>query len=427
MPPKRSAIGRSTPRARQAKKTRSNETVSQRNNRNESNRLHTAQSRISETDEQREVRQESNRVRTFVSRSNETITQSVNRNENNRLRTAQSRASETDEQRESRQESNRVSTSRSRSNETVTQRVNRNENNRLRTAQSRQTLHVDMKNAAFNYNANYNYSQHPSVDIGKMENVCVHCGAFKFKNETPGMCCANGKVTLPPLRPPIEPLLSLLKCETPDSKHFLKNIRKYNSSFQMTSFGATKIVTDNFMPTFKIQRQIYHRVGSLLPVPDAEHKFLQIYFIGDDNLQADQRCHSIPGTKRTVILSLQTFLQENNALVKLFKTAIEQMPSDDHTIAIRADKTPAGEHARRFNSPTMDDVAILIVGERFEARDIIIQRRNDNIQRVAETHRSYDALQYPLIFWDGQDGYHFNIMQTNPNTGKCYYHFIYKQ
>ena len=35
---------------------------------------------------------------------------------------------------------------------------------------------------------------------------------------------------------------------------------------------------------------------------------------------------------------------------------------------------------------------------------------------MAETHRSYDALQYPLIFWDGEDGYHFEIKQADPST-----------
>lgn len=28
---------------------------------------------------------------------------------------------------------------------------------------------------------------------------------------------------------------------------------------------------------------------------------------------------------------------------------------------------------------------------------------------MSETHRSYDALQYPIFFWQGEDGYHFSI------------------
>lgn len=41
----------------------------------------------------------------------------------------------------------------------------------------------------------------------------------------------------------------------------------------------------------------------------------------------------------------------------------------------------------------------------------------------------YDALQYPLIFWQGEDGYNFRIMQIN-NPGrpkKVNYHAIFSQ
>jgi hypothetical protein len=34
-------------------------------------------------------------------------------------------------------------------------------------------------------------------------------------------------------------------------------IRMFNSVFQMTSFGATKI-HENFVPTFKVQGEVYH-------------------------------------------------------------------------------------------------------------------------------------------------------------------------
>lgn len=118
-----------------------------------------------------------------------------------------------------------------------------------------------------------------------------------------------------------------------------------------------------------------------------------------------------------IIASLQSFLHEHNALIRLFKTAIEQMPADDYKVVIKADKTPIGQHDRRYNAPTIDEVAIVIVGEQFESRDIILHRRSENIQRVAETHRLYDALQYPILFWQGEDGYHFHTKQINAITG----------
>jgi hypothetical protein len=40
------------------------------------------------------------------------------------------------------------------------------------------------------------------------------------------------------------------------------------------------------------------------------------------------------------------------------------------------------------------------------------------LQRIHETHRSYDALQYPLMFWKGDDGYHFNIKMINSLSGE---------
>jgi len=74
------------------------------------------------------------------------------------------------------------------------------------------------------------------------------------------------------------------------------------------------------------------------------------------------------------------------------------MPTDDYKVVIRTDKTPTREHQRRFNAPTLDEITIVMIGNDFGTRDIILQKRNNTLQRVAETHRYYDALQYPLIF-----------------------------
>jgi len=66
------------------------------------------------------------------------------------------------------------------------------------------------------------------------------------------------KVKLPQLAAPPEPLKTLLTGTTSESKRFLLNIRKYNSCFQMTSFGAQIENQDQFMSTFKVKGQIYH-------------------------------------------------------------------------------------------------------------------------------------------------------------------------
>ncbi|GFU35018.1 uncharacterized protein NPIL_276781 [Nephila pilipes] len=74
------------------------------------------------------------------------------------------------------------------------------------------------------------------------------------------------------------------------------------------------------------------------------------------------------------------------------------MPYDTHKIVIRADRTPAGEHVRSFNAPTVDEGTIIIVGDQFQSRDIVLHRRKEQLTKVAETHRCYDALQYSIFF-----------------------------
>jgi hypothetical protein len=75
--------------------------------------------------------------------------------------------------------------------------------------------------------------------------------------------------------------------------------------FQKTLFEANEISEGNFMPTFKIQGQVHHLIGSLLPEIGNYTKFLQIYFISESD-QISNRTSKIPNLKRGVIESLQT-------------------------------------------------------------------------------------------------------------------------
>lgn len=65
----------------------------------------------------------------------------------------------------------------------------------------------------------------------------------------------------------------------------------------MTSFGANIVHEGGFMPTFKVQGQVYHHIGSLQPLPNEEPQFLQLDFVGDLQKQAEQRCTHVGGTR----------------------------------------------------------------------------------------------------------------------------------
>ncbi len=84
--------------------------------------------------------------------------------------------------------------------------------------------------------------------LGEMTIMCGKCGALHFLEErvasssransqfTP--CCAQGKVTLPPLAPPPEPLKWLLTNNEAYAKDFRQRIRSYNNALAFTSVGA---------------------------------------------------------------------------------------------------------------------------------------------------------------------------------------------
>ena len=60
----------------------------------------------------------------------------------------------------------------------------------------------------------------------------------------------------------------------------------------------------------------------------------------------------------------------------------------------------------------MPEVVVLIVGDLDEAlgdRDIIIEHKSWQLQRITELHPSYLPLQYPLLFQYGEDGYTVDI------------------
>ena len=271
------------------------------------------------------------------------------------------------------------------------------------------------KHQAMNYDPVVHYSTHKDINIGTMSAVCKFCGALKWPKEPPGLCCNNGKIKLPLSQPPPLPLCDLLDMPT---SPFLSNIRRYNSAFQMTSFGCSKEVREpGFMPTFKVQGQVYHQIGSLLPSNNEPHRFLQIYFMGDSEQEAARRCDIIPNLNKDLITELQTMLHEHNYYVNEFKTALDKMDMPEHRVVIRPDKAPSREHSGRYNAPTTNEVAVLIVENR-NPREIVLEKRNDRKQYVSDTHRSYDPLQYPLLFPRGEDGYCWKLPTFNPSTGQ---------
>lgn len=78
---------------------------------------------------------------------------------------------------------------------------------------------------------------------------------------------------------------------------------------------------------------------------------------------------------------------------------------------------------REHNLPTASEVAALIVDnynidEANTGRDIVVDHRSSGLQRIRESHPSFMALQYPLIFPYGEDGYRQGIIYRMSPTNK---------
>ncbi|KAL3646961.1 hypothetical protein CASFOL_009133 [Castilleja foliolosa] len=239
-------------------------------------------------------------------------------------------------------------------------------------------------------------------------------------------CCLSGKVKLPQLKRPPQLLLDLTDGNTPRSKHFIQNIRSYNSMFLFTSMGGKidkSMNQGNTPPVFTMHGQNYHIIGSLLPIEGGQPKFARLY-IHDTSNEISNRINSVRSScKETnlhedIVGDLKSMLDENNVLVRLFRMAKEKMTEHgDRNVSIKL-IGKRGPEVRTYNLPEVSEVAALIVGDFDEGlgtRDILIETRSGKLQRINELHPSYLGLQYPLIFSYGEDGYKDDFFYSNPN------------
>ena len=144
--------------------------------------------------------------------------------------------------------------------------------------------------------------EYPDLFLGPMTVQCPHCGALHWMVEKRsdssmihpvfGRCCQRGKVSLPPMRIPPEPLYSLLSMQLdydPDHilsavqrgriKNYINNIRKYNAAFAFLSLGVKiddRITGAGGGPyAFRIHGQLSHLHGALLPEVQLIHGLLR--------------------------------------------------------------------------------------------------------------------------------------------------------
>ncbi|CAE1255457.1 unnamed protein product [Acanthosepion pharaonis] len=224
----------------------------------------------------------------------------------------------------------------------------------------------------------------------------------------------------------------------------LENISQIRASLNgVTSPSASfwSNVAYNYDCTVNYSARRDVQIGAMDKVCTREPpQFLQIYFLADYNEQVDVRLGILPsdisiGPRRDILFCLQDMFHETNSYIRSLKFALQNNSLPSFSVVIDADRRPHGEHERRFNAPVCNEIAAVIHGEEHNSRDIVIKYRGRGLRRISETHRSYDCLQYPLLFPYGSDGYHFKIpicqassdsMSTSKTVScRAYYAFMF--
>ncbi|XP_065679039.1 uncharacterized protein LOC136093741 [Hydra vulgaris] len=196
--------------------------------------------------------------------------------------------------------------------------------------------------------------------LGEMNQICQHCGAKNFLDESHFLCCHNGKVALPPLSSFTQALQDLITGSYVDP------------CLSFASFKADVVQPINHgPPCFKICGQIYHRVGNLKPDQDIQPKFFQLYIydpLAAVNFRMQQCGNDL--CLRDLMFQLQTIITEQSPFALAFKNMadvedeeIRQAALEGRSAFVVKMSLLEGGDRRRYNLPSHDKVAVVFVGE----------------------------------------------------------------
>ncbi|VFQ73299.1 unnamed protein product [Cuscuta campestris] len=303
----------------------------------------------------------------------------------------------------------------------------------LHDALPKENVKGHVVNVASEFKQSYCRCYIPTVSCSTRKDGLPIVGAYernnsKAKNSPPtfSLCCMEGRVSLSALKTAPQYLRNLLSHNGGKrSATFRENIRAYNSILAFTSIGAQidyEINKTKGPYVFRISGQNCHQIGSLNPQPGKPRKFLQLYMYDNKTEEVCSRIKSLtkdkPNSKldETILSDLITMLDRENCLAKTFRMARDRMKESEDVqlqLHLLSERTPK---QRQYNAPTASEVAALIVGDFGQApdgRNIVVEHKTKGLQEINERHPALMALQYPLLFPHGEDGYHEKILYTD--------------
>ncbi|XP_073317222.1 uncharacterized protein [Primulina huaijiensis] len=251
---------------------------------------------------------------------------------------------------------------------------------------------------------------------------CKYCGAKRIYAEPRAFCCSSGEINLLSSEMPSD-LIQLYIGNDDDAKEFNTCVRSYNNMFAFTSMG---VHCDEIFArrnagiyTFRVQGQLYHFMCQLIPPENENPKNLQLYFF-DTEHELSNRMYISSKFKETLTEKSICILAKN-PYGKFFRSLNSIENLNDYKIALLAD--PATDQ-RVFNRPTVSQVAGIWLESNEEnqyiGQHIQVYPKNKCTQIIKHYFGCYDPLQYPLIFPNGESGWHRNIKRLDKKQMKMH-------
>ncbi|KNF01900.1 hypothetical protein PSTG_05017 [Puccinia striiformis f. sp. tritici PST-78] len=269
--------------------------------------------------------------------------------------------------------------------------------------------------------------------LGECNRQCESCGALHWTAELTkkdrdlqsisfSKCCQKNKVSLPSFQPGTAPfpgrLERLFTGTDPEAQNFQRLIRMYNNSVSFTSLGAdldNSVRGQRGLNVFRMCGALTHRISSIEPKVESKAGFSQIYVVGDrGTAEIATRISKAQGLAGgtgaganmlpSVVGTLLSVLYKYNPYANLFKSARQVLEaSNAKTFKLQGVPLP-GAYPKRYNEPTVDEVAVLVQGEGdiISERQILLHRLDGRLTFIPDMHSSYFPLRYPLFFPRGE-------------------------
>ena len=289
-------------------------------------------------------------------------------------------------------------------------------------------------------------------NIGRMNDVCSGCRAAHFKDERAtshrgafSMCCATDRVRMQIFENFPAALCNLYTGQDEDSRNFRQHIRNYNSALAMASMVATIETPPGHGPyCFRVHGQVYHTIGGLRPQAGEAPRFAQILIMdtGEAAQELAGRTVNRDCQEHTFAL-LHELLKTINPYARAFKMMSEVSDAeaqrarsegrDSRPVRMVFEQNPS-EDQRRCNAATANEVAVVYVGDDDQIpgeRLLVIHEISGGLRNISYLDKRCDPLTYPLLFPQGEDGWHPDMERQNPTssrrsrvTQKDYYSFL---